>query len=700
MQFGVVLEERGKMKNILLLAMICMVSITNLYAAGSGVPEFYVGQSLGSIGTVIQLHATVTNQNGDILQDLKVQRPGATPASPIREWLLVRKLKTAPTYEVLLRQDSSIPAQLLQTGTGVAYGGSAASICGTPQFRQMNSNGDVVTSAKVTGSNIVASRCSSSGTLVSVGNDTAAVLIKRNGQTIALSQSKTPPRTLPGGLTGNILGSNHSRPRFIEGSSGPILVYLEGASTTATASSPSVTYLGHVIFDGRSNSFLPVFRSGTSIPGLSGYELDSVHFLTQDSVPPGEISRNGEYMALQAWVRNRITSVTKVAILVWHRNAPTQFKLAYMEDASLRQGAFGRFKINNRGSIIAEIIDPHYYRQTVIRSRLNASGAYVVERAPTTTLGYSSSSIHEPFYHSEGNAMIDDQDRAYYSSRIDRASLDGSVVETPVGLVQWDANGDAQFIYDPWNETLPGPELPNTPEILSQFPLLKHRLEIPAINSRGEMLVCARHFLDVISSGPICWRRRVDGPFELVTYHGDPTIKEGHIVSNFASYAFTGRGDLWLRIAFRDSNNQDTAPEDFVLDSELNLHLVRWNEIQMPIGFEIANPSFASLLTDGQAWISKFNDLRQIAILAVASDPSQAGPSFVASLQLEFDAHPPAPECLADFNQSGSVSVEDVFAFLAAYSAQALSADINLNGTISVQDFFDFLEIYHRGCSN
>jgi hypothetical protein len=54
--------------------------------------------------------------------------------------------------------------------------------------------------------------------------------------------------------------------------------------------------------------------------------------------------------------------------------------------------------------------------------------------------------------------------------------------------------------------------------------------------------------------------------------------------------------------------------------------------------------------------------------------------------------------CPADFNQSGAVSVQDIFDFLAAYFSNDPRSDFNLSGTISVQDIFDFLAAYFTGC--
>ena len=54
--------------------------------------------------------------------------------------------------------------------------------------------------------------------------------------------------------------------------------------------------------------------------------------------------------------------------------------------------------------------------------------------------------------------------------------------------------------------------------------------------------------------------------------------------------------------------------------------------------------------------------------------------------------------CIADFNNSGAVTVQDIFDFLAAWFAANPSADINDAGGITVQDIFDFLAAWFAGC--
>jgi hypothetical protein len=54
--------------------------------------------------------------------------------------------------------------------------------------------------------------------------------------------------------------------------------------------------------------------------------------------------------------------------------------------------------------------------------------------------------------------------------------------------------------------------------------------------------------------------------------------------------------------------------------------------------------------------------------------------------------------CRADFNCSNTVTVQDIFDFLAGWFSNSPSADINGAGGITVQDIFDFLTLWFASC--
>jgi hypothetical protein len=58
----------------------------------------------------------------------------------------------------------------------------------------------------------------------------------------------------------------------------------------------------------------------------------------------------------------------------------------------------------------------------------------------------------------------------------------------------------------------------------------------------------------------------------------------------------------------------------------------------------------------------------------------------------------PVPICIADFNGSGVVSVQDLFDFLEGFFSQNPRADWNGSCDLTPQDLFDFLAAYFTGC--
>lgn len=54
--------------------------------------------------------------------------------------------------------------------------------------------------------------------------------------------------------------------------------------------------------------------------------------------------------------------------------------------------------------------------------------------------------------------------------------------------------------------------------------------------------------------------------------------------------------------------------------------------------------------------------------------------------------------CPTDFDQSGTLAVADVFAFINAWFASDPQADFNGDGALSVQDIFDFITAWFAGC--
>jgi hypothetical protein len=77
--------------------------------------------------------------------------------------------------------------------------------------------------------------------------------------------------------------------------------------------------------------------------------------------------------------------------------------------------------------------------------------------------------------------------------------------------------------------------------------------------------------------------------------------------------------------------------------------------------------------------------------------PAFGSPGFVQGETGAITPPGAACHCRADFNQSGTVEVQDIFDFLNAWFAGSASADFN-GGGLAVQDIFDFLNAWFAGC--
>ncbi len=89
------------------------------------------------------------------------------------------------------------------------------------------------------------------------------------------------------------------------------------------------------------------------------------------------------------------------------------------------------------------------------------------------------------------------------------------------------------------------------------------------------------------------------------------------------------------------------------------------------------------------------------ATCSVVDAGACSGPNtqFIAGAACNAPGNNTSPCCKADYNHSGSVTVQDIFDFLGGYFTANPAADINASGGVTVQDIFDFLGGYFTGCA-
>ncbi len=114
-------------------------------------------------------------------------------------------------------------------------------------------------------------------------------------------------------------------------------------------------------------------------------------------------------------------------------------------------------------------------------------------------------------------------------------------------------------------------------------------------------------------------------------------------------------------------------------------------------------PSSSQLVADVQGWLDA--PATNFGWLLVGRGEPGTAVRFDSRESLALANRPslivtftPPAACPADFNQSGAVTVQDIFDFLAAYFSSDPAADFNQSGSVTVQDIFDFLAAYFTGC--
>ncbi len=111
-----------------------------------------------------------------------------------------------------------------------------------------------------------------------------------------------------------------------------------------------------------------------------------------------------------------------------------------------------------------------------------------------------------------------------------------------------------------------------------------------------------------------------------------------------------------------------------------------------------ANTTLAAFTANSAIGLGPDETLYILANLRSAqAGGTDLGPSAGAAVAL-IRVTPPAPSCPADYNNSGSVTVQDIFDFLSGYFSGAPAADFNGVGGLTVQDIFDYLTAYFQGC--
>lgn len=159
-----------------------------------------------------------------------------------------------------------------------------------------------------------------------------------------------------------------------------------------------------------------------------------------------------------------------------------------------------------------------------------------------------------------------------------------------------------------------------------------------------------------------------------------------------------------LRIGFSDSVNA-SAPAFAV--TRVGIGTVPFNLSFDPATF-VATLSFSAALAPGTYSVA-VNDFAvtsiasgqildgELATNSAAGFPSGDGQPG-GPLAFTFTVEAPPPACVADFNNSGQSTIDDLFLYFNAYFSGQPTADINGTGGVSIDDLFLFINAWFIGC--
>jgi hypothetical protein len=268
-----------------------------------------------------------------------------------------------------------------------------------------------------------------------------------------------------------------------------------------------------------------------------------------------------------------------------------------------------------------------------------------------------------------------------------------------VGVRSIGSNGVVSDLLDPLEQSLPGD--------FSEFEASLYRPLDLIPNSTGAAVACG----NVTSNGAVqsysCYLM-AEGQIYLIAHRDRPNSSHANRLLDLKPQAIIGmnhENSVVLVANTKRTDNTDHKTEILMFGTDRVLRNVSLAARRMSSG-EIVKPVVAPAGLDYTLLGSPI-DLKRAGISATPKLVLQAevypstadinnldGRSFrrgVVQLTLS-DAEPLA--CPADFNASGSKTVQDFFDFLAAYSTQQIEADMNGDGVVSVQDLFDFIRAY------
>ncbi len=642
---------------------------------------------------------------------------GATFSKSKKAYFVADVLVSGQSKQVLVRLETdgtlspvvtsnetliSSDLNLAPAGARILLSGMVNGVCGyqgdPAPTRRVSANGDLLMLANITGTGITQPVCNGTR-LINAGNATSLIWISADG-----SQKKLLSRL--GAIHPENPASTIQRPYLkspygvidntFVGDRSEAIVHILGTTVNNQA-------VGGAMFMSAQGQLTPWMRDGSPIANLADWTIHggsaTIHSSTTDNgeYPMTRFDAAGNYIVRKVTAKRNGSSTKMNAIVRIRTDNPHQALLV------LKYGDFIRtnyIQLPGTYSYDTAASSMNYYYGNPGRFAVSATGTVFIgllrARESNGTFAYSTVRM---------GALNPDHTGAFYGNANGSFSIvNGEDVLASVSItdeqqnvypavLKWTAADSVSILFNGMTDSLPGVDgvaYRLTPELLQQYRWRGISPLQPLItNSEGNYVLR----MPYQETGLGIWAS-INGQRHLVLATGMSieSHSEGLVEFRYLQGVFGLNDQNQVISNFTLGSNQHLG----VWSANSGLRIVYSEVDQLESGEEISNaispPPYGyagtSLGLDNQC-ISNNVGILGMALL------SQSNARIVVEVNASEVA---APVCAADFNQDGSLSMQDMFDYLAAYSARDISADTNHNDSVTVQDLFDFLRSYQLGC--
>lgn len=689
------------LKTGLPLAVFSLLSLNPLHAQVRALAQpGDVVQGLGNIVNIVDSATFSKNGSAVFLADV-------AQGSTLKK-ALVKRSADGNLSPLIISGETSITSDFpsfAPANAKVILGANVNGSCGYQSepvvTRKLSDRGDLLLLANISGTGLSLPVCTN-GRLTNAGNSTSLILVKADGSLKVLSRmGAAHPENQASLIQRPYLDSayrvrdNAFIPEHSEG-----IVHIFGSSVNNVA-------VGGSYFMSAAGQLSPWLRQGMMIASLPGWMIQSggsvsIHSSTTDDLtyPLARFSSDGNYIVTKTKLKRVDSSITADAILRMRTSDPhNPMKVLQFNDfisVSMAQmpgtysygqttiernyyyGNFGRYSVVNTGTVFID----------TLRAR-EQNGAFVFSsyRAGCTNPDYSGVC----FANSSSTSIGNNEDML-----ISTSLTDGLGNSFPA-ILKWTHDDQFQLVFNGMTDVLPS---------INASTYQLNRDLIMRIGAPVLIKFQANAQRNFILSLPFTQYAQahwavIAGQKHLIAAPGMlvPGTENEYVSDtvDLKTFSINDNNEVLLAFSTRTAAGVPIAGRLGVWSPSLGLRILYSSNDSLPTG-EMTTSSITPYPYGSQTTSLGMDEacLRsQMGILGMARLVDSSANIVV---QVDIPNSDPAPVCAADFNEDGSLSIQDMFDFLAAYSSRSLTADMNHNDSVTVQDLFDYLRIYQQGC--